>query len=164
VPSLVDSPSARSTGSNDGNHADSGSVLLALERLSAPPAVKNVTSRYVARPPPMKFSMIVEITSLTPRVTFSTPAIPAHTAPVTMAMTMMRATCSGPGSDTAAPSPAESTAASRYWPSTPMLNSAIRKPMATASAARKYGTARSMIETRLSPVQGASANAREQTP
>ncbi len=30
----------------------------------------------------MALSMIVEITSLTPRVTFSTPAMPAHSAPV----------------------------------------------------------------------------------
>ena len=29
----------------------------------------------------MAFSMIVEMTSLTPRVTLSTPAMPAHSAP-----------------------------------------------------------------------------------
>ncbi len=33
----------------------------------------------------MAFSMIVEITSLTPRVTRRTPAMPAHSAPVSTA-------------------------------------------------------------------------------
>jgi len=37
---------------------------------------------------------------------------------------------------TAAPTTAATTAAIRYWPSTPMLNRFIRNPIATATAAR----------------------------
>ncbi len=39
----------------------------------------------------MKLSMIVEMTSLTPRVARSTPAMPAQAAPTAMAQTMARA-------------------------------------------------------------------------
>ena len=49
----------------------------------------------------MKLSMIVEITSLTPRVTLSTPAIEAHAAPTTIATSMMKLTWNGAGSVTA---------------------------------------------------------------
>ena len=42
--------------------------------------------------------------------------------------------CSRPGRSTAPPTAAATNAARRYWPSTPMLNRFIRKPMATASA------------------------------
>jgi hypothetical protein len=55
-------------------------------------------SRYAVSEPAIAFSMIVEITSLTPRVTFSTPAREAHTAPTTIATTMETATLTGPGS------------------------------------------------------------------
>ena len=40
----------------------------------------------------MALSMIVEITSLIPRVTFSTPAIPAHAAPTVIATNRMKST------------------------------------------------------------------------
>ena len=82
------------------------------------------------------FSMIVEITSLTPRVTLSTPAIAAQSAPTSTATTTMSAMCSGAGSTTAPPTAAAISAASRYWPSTPMLNRFIRNPIATATADR----------------------------
>ncbi len=80
--------------------------------------------------------MIVETTSLTPRVVLRMPAMPAQKAPTSIATTRMSRMCSGPGRVTEAPTSAATIAASRYWPSTPMLNRFIRKPMATASAAR----------------------------
>jgi hypothetical protein len=84
----------------------------------------------------MKFSMIVEMTSLTPRVTLSTAAIPAHIAPTSTAVSSVTNTCSGAGNETAPPTAAANSAASRYCPSTPMLNRFIRKPIATATADR----------------------------
>ena len=83
--------------------------------------------------------MIVEITSLTPRVTLSTPAMPAHSAPTTIATSMMNVTWSGAGSSTAAPAAAAMSAAIRYWPSTPMLNRPILNPIATATPAMNSG-------------------------
>ena len=85
-------------------------------------------------PVAMELSMIVETTSLTPRHTFSNAAIAAHTPPTTIATRRMKLTWRGAGSVTAAPAAAANTAARRYCPSTPMLNRAILKPMATASA------------------------------
>ena len=82
------------------------------------------------------FSMIVEITSLTPRVALSTAAMPAHMAPTSIAVTTMTRMCSGFGSEIELPTTAAVKAASRYWPSTPMLKRFIRKPMATARADR----------------------------
>ncbi len=87
-------------------------------------------------PVAMKFSMIVEMTSLTPRVTLSRPAIPAQNAPTSIATARIRPTCSTGGRATAPPTAAASIAARRYWPSTPMLNRFILKPMATAMADR----------------------------
>ncbi len=85
----------------------------------------------------MKFSMIVEMTSLTPRVTFSSAAIPAQNAvPASIATTMVATWRSPLGSATEPANAPASTAANRYWPSTPMLNRFIRKPMATATADR----------------------------
>jgi hypothetical protein len=80
----------------------------------------------------MTFSMIVEMTSLTPRVVLSTAATPAQEAPTVQATRMMNGMCSHIGRLTAAPAAAAISAASVYWPSTPMLNRPIRKPMATA--------------------------------
>lgn len=48
----------------------------------------------------------------------------------------------GPGSENCEPTKAATTAASRYWPSTPMLKRFIRKPTATARPAMNSGTAR----------------------
>ena len=59
----------------------------------------------------MKFSMIVEMTSLTPRVTFRIAAIPAQNAPTSMATTTMSSTCRGAGKATAPPTPAAMSAA-----------------------------------------------------
>src|SRR5687768_3733484 len=54
----------------------------------------------------------------------------------------------GRGSVTAAPAHAANTAATRYWPSTPMLNRFIRKPTLTASPARNSGMLR-LIQARI---------------
>ena len=62
--------------------------------------------------------------------------MPAQMAPTIIATTMIRPTCSTGGSATAPPTAAASIAARRYWPSTPMLNRFILKPMATATADR----------------------------
>ena len=52
-----------------------------------------------------------------------------------MATTNTKAMCSGAHSETAAPAPAASRAASWYWPAAPMLNRFILNPMATATPA-----------------------------
>ncbi|CAM5419457.1 hypothetical protein SVIOM74S_09677 [Streptomyces violarus] len=80
-------------------------------------------------------SMIVATTSLTPRVTLRTPAMPAQKAPVRTAVRSSSGTWRAAGRATWAPTIAASIAPSWYWPSTPMLNRFIRKPMATESAA-----------------------------
>ncbi len=84
----------------------------------------------------MKFSMIEEMTSLTPRVTLSTPMIPAQNDPTSMATTMMLSWCRPSGSANWPPNAAAMMAASWYCPSTPMLNRFIRKATATAMADR----------------------------
>ena len=83
-------------------------------------------------PPAMTLSMIVEMTSLTPRVTLSSAAMPAQRAPTTTATSTTTMMSSGPGSSSQPPTTAAKKAAIWYWPSTPMLNRFIRKPMATA--------------------------------
>src|SRR5262245_8345526 len=90
--------------------------------------------------------MIVEITSLTLRVTLSTPAIPAHSEPTTIATTMMKRTWNGAGHAIWAPAHAAMRPARRYWPSTPMLNRFIWNPMATATPAMNSGVDWLMIE------------------
>ncbi len=60
----------------------------------------------------------------------------AHAAPTAMATTITTRMCSGFGRLIAPPTTAAANTASRYWPSTPMLNRFIRKPMATAIADR----------------------------
>ena len=61
-------------------------------------------------------------------------AIAAHAAPTTTATSMMKVTWNSAGNVTAAPAPAASNAAIKYWPCTPMLNRFILNPIATASA------------------------------
>ena len=93
------------------------------------------------------FSMMVEITSFTPRVTFSTPAAPENVPPTIMATSRMNATCSTDGSSTWAPTWAATMKARMYWPSTPMLNRFMRKPMAAATPDRYRGVARFRMST-----------------
>ena len=83
------------------------------------------------------FSLL--ITSLTPRVTLSRAATPAQDAPTTMATSSVMAIRKKLGSESMKAAPATTAdiiAANRYWPSTPMLNRFILKPMATATADR----------------------------
>ena len=56
--------------------------------------------------------------------------------------------CSGRGRWTIAPAAAATTAATLYWPSTPMLNRFIRKPTLTARPERNSGTDR-LIHVRI---------------
>ena len=81
--------------------------------------------------------MIVEITSLTPRVTLRTPAMPAQIEPTSIATTSPSTTLRKPGRIAAPTTIAAAYDAIWYWPSTPMLNRFIRKPMAAARADRK---------------------------
>ena len=62
--------------------------------------------------------------------------MPAHSAPTAAPTSRITTACSTGGSATAPPTIAATHAASRYWPSMPMLNSFIWKPTATASADR----------------------------
>ena len=85
----------------------------------------------------MAFSMIVEMTSLTPRPTLSRPAIDGPRGADEHRdhddhQHVQRARA---GAARRRPTAAANTAI-RYWPSTPMLNRFIRKPMATAIADR----------------------------
>ena len=59
--------------------------------------------------------------------------MPAQTPPATIATTMITEDVQRTaGSQACPPTTAAAKAAMRYWPSTPMLNRFIRKPMATA--------------------------------
>jgi hypothetical protein len=84
----------------------------------------------------MALSMIVEMTSLTPRVVRRMPAMPAQAAPTNMATSRVAATLRKPGSRAAPAKVAARYDASPYWPSTPMLNRPIRNPIAAATAER----------------------------
>src|SRR2546426_7059463 len=99
------------------------------------------SSKYAIRPNAMKFSMIVEMTSLTPRVTFRNPATPAQAAPTAMPTSRMTVMWMGGGRCRSGPTAAAMNTANRYWPSTPMLNRFILKPMATARAEMYSGIA-----------------------
>ena len=90
----------------------------------------------------MALSMIVEITSLMPRLTFNTPATPEYAAPTVIPTSRIKATCSGAGNRTTPPTSAATKAASRYWPSTPMLNRFMRNPIAAAMPEMNNGVAR----------------------
>ena len=83
-------------------------------------------------PVAIELSMIELMTSETPRVTLSTAMMPAQAAPTSIASTRAPMTLRKPGSQPWPAKSAAAKAATRYWPSTPMLNRFIRKPMATA--------------------------------
>src|SRR5450756_1153230 len=76
---------------------DTGMVLVLVALL---PGVESATLdiRKDARPVAMALSMIVEITSETPRVTLSQPAMPAQAAPTTTAIRSETMMLSQPGS------------------------------------------------------------------
>ena len=122
-----------------GNNPESsiGSVPRSLElKFSGSGACHSRCSQAIKPVTAMAFSMIVETTSLTPRVVLSTPAIPAYSEPVIIATTMMTKMCNTAGRLINPPTWAAIRKAMRYWPSTPMLNRFIRKPIAAAVADR----------------------------
>ena len=84
----------------------------------------------------MAFSMIVEITSETPAGDLEEAGDAAQAAPPTIASRNATITLSGPGSQPWPANAAAAKTATRYWPSTPMLNRFIRNPIAAASAER----------------------------
>ena len=126
-----------------GNHADVGSSLVLTNRLPVVLSTRKKESKaHATKLNATKFNMMVEITSLTPRLTFSQPAKPAQIAPVAMATTRQKRMCNGAGKSTAAPATAVAKSATLICPSTPMLKRFILKPMATAAAEIMSGVAR----------------------
>jgi hypothetical protein len=90
--------------------------LVFTKRLVDSPSLsrrKKVSNDHATTLRAMKFSMIVEITSLTFRFTFNQPAIPDHSAPVAMATTKQNAMCNGAGRFTAPPMTAVDNRATR---------------------------------------------------
>ena len=79
--------------------------------------------------------MIVEITTLTLRVTLRMAAMRAHVPPTVMATRNTNTTWIGAGNDTCAPAQPEISAARMYCPFEPMLNRFILNPIATATPA-----------------------------
>ena len=79
--------------------------------------------------------MIVEITSLTPRLTFIYAAIAAHSPPTNIAMMKIARICNTGGRTIIAPKYAANSDPKRSCPSTPMLNNPARKVSAIAIAA-----------------------------
>jgi hypothetical protein len=80
-----------------GSRADSGRVAVWATRLPDSRSRNCSASRKATSPVAMKLSMIVEITSLTLRVTFKMAAIDAHAAPTVTAIRRMKVTWMGAG-------------------------------------------------------------------
>ena len=89
--------------------------------------------------------MIVEMTTLTLRVTLRIAAISAHVPPTAIATMHTNGTCNTGGRLTSAPAQPAISAASRYWPFEPMLNRFILNPIATATPEMYSGTALLMM-------------------
>ena len=95
--------------------------------------------------------MIVEITSWAPTIALSSPAMPAHAAPASVAATIVSTTCSSLGmSVNEEPTHTATYEPTRYWPWPPMLNSPQRKAKATASPVRISGVVRISVCCRFS--------------
>ena len=123
--------------SKPGMRPDTGIVAVVMLLLPTSwTARRRGLSRNTMIPVAIPLSMIVLITSLTPRQALRAPAIAAQAAPTTTATRIVSPTWSGAGRTTAPPTTAAKNTASRYCPSMPMLNSSIRKPMAAAIPAR----------------------------
>src|SRR3954452_13810633 len=94
--------------------------------------------------------MIVEITSLTLRVTLRRAGIAAQVMPTTTATSVVSSTHTGAGrfhEPIPNPKAAATSAASRYWPYTLMLINRILKPIANETPAMYYGTERFTMAT-----------------
>ncbi len=114
--------------------ANGGVVRLLLPGAMTPN--RPVPSNQAMSPVATWLSMIVEITTLTPRRTCSQPAIAAHAAPTASATPTTIASWRAAGRATAAPTTAAAKAARRYCPSIPMLNRRRWNPIAAANPAR----------------------------
>ena len=98
----------------------------------------------------IQLSMIVVITSCAPTVAFRIPAIPAQTAPASIASTIARSACGIPGMPAQTePTQTATIAPIVYWPCPPMLNSPQRNANATASPVRISGVVTSSVCWRL---------------
>ena len=114
-----------------------GSVPSVVEVKFSPCSACHSCWSQASRPPTaIELSMIVEMTSLTPRVVLRMPASPAYSAPTTIATTMMTRMWRTCGRLMRPPICAANKKATRYWPSTPMLNRFMRNPIAAATADR----------------------------
>ncbi|MBN9211496.1 MAG: hypothetical protein J0I95_08295 [Microbacterium sp.] len=76
------------------------------------------------------------MTSLTPRYTFSSAGTSAQSAPAAMLASKVMGSVSQSGSGSEAATTAPTSAAMRYCPSTPMLNSPMRSENAAAMPAK----------------------------
>ena len=113
---------------------------------SGPPS----PNRYVPTQYAIQLSMIVVITSCAPTVAFRMPAIPAQSAPASMANTIARNACGMPGmSAQVVPTQTAVIAPIVYWPWPPMLNMPQRNANATASPVRISGVVTSSVCWRL---------------
>ena len=91
------------------------------------------TSQSCTRWSAIQFSMIVLMTSCTPRRTLSQAAMSAHAAPADIAPAAHSASSSGAGRSTACPSHAAASAPTVNCPSAPMLKTPALSPTATES-------------------------------
>ena len=97
-----------------GNQAEGGnSLVLTSNTPGALSAVKKLSKAQATKLKATKLSMIVEMTSLTPRLTFSQPANAAQMAPDAIATTREKRMCNGAGRSTAAPATAVASSATR---------------------------------------------------
>ena len=104
-------------------------------------------------PAAMELSMIVEMTSCTPRADLSSPAMDPHIAPPRTPATMAITATTTPGADwTAWAEAAAQIAPTMSWPCAPMLNSPTRSGMTTARPHRISGTIFSNVPRRPSAV------------
>ena len=95
-------------------------------------------SRYPAMPWAMKLSMMVAMTSFTPKRTLSTPAKRAQDAPAIIAEMMQRGMAAYGGREAGRMDPVIAAAKAPIWscPSAPILKSLTWNGMATARATR----------------------------
>ena len=90
------------------------SISLVPELVDSAPSRHATESQAMMPPTAIALSMIVEITSLMPRVVLSRPANPLQSAPTIIATTTMKITWRKPGSTIAPPAAAAMNPASWY--------------------------------------------------
>ena len=118
---------------------------LSERRSVATPSSVNFNGPFSAQPrklTAMPLSMMVVTTSWAPVLTLSAPAIPAKAMPPSIPKINTAMTSKGPGRKSSfSAAQVAVTMPTRYWPSTPMLNSPPLKHTATASAEKINGVA-----------------------